>query len=340
MDTCVEKCVAVTGASSFIGSHVVRELLSKNYLVRGTARDPSSPKLESLKSLPNGKNLSLVKADMLQPQTFPSLLQNANALIHVATPVFIGPDGKYPFSSFEEGLEQQLKPAVEGTRALLHAAAEAGIKKVILTSSVSAISVVPTDPEVLDERCWSDEEYCRKIQRSNEGIYNLSKLLQERLAWELAESLQIKLVSINPTYVLGPVVLPSSCDSLSMLSMLLRGHGLPKHRCKEGMIPNHYHRFVDVREVAEAHVLALEREDAEGRYMLFSHYVHCADIYRLLCEHEAFRKFPERQTDSKQALRQPIPFDNSKVRKLGVREIPWQDTIRATANSLADTSSV
>lgn len=71
MDTAGPNVIVVTGASSFIGSHVVRELLSKNYTVCGTTRDPSSPKLDSLKALPNGKNLRLVKADLLEPQTFP-----------------------------------------------------------------------------------------------------------------------------------------------------------------------------------------------------------------------------------------------------------------------------
>lgn len=77
-------------------------------------------------------------------------------LIQVVAPLFTFPDGTYPSNSFEKGLEQQAEPAVEGTRALLHAAAEAGIQKLVLTSLAYATSAVPPDPQVFDERCSSD----------------------------------------------------------------------------------------------------------------------------------------------------------------------------------------
>lgn len=79
MYTGIQKSIVVTDASFFIGSYILGALLWKNYYIRGTVHDSSSPKLESLDSLPNGKKLSLAKADLLEPRTFPSLLQNLNA---------------------------------------------------------------------------------------------------------------------------------------------------------------------------------------------------------------------------------------------------------------------
>ncbi|KAI0557513.1 cinnamoyl-CoA reductase [Gracilaria domingensis] len=335
------KPIVVTGATSFIGSHVVALLLARDYVVRGTTRNLLSPRVKALTSLPNSHKLTIVEADMLEPETFPSFLNNAQALIHIATPVIIGPDGVQPFKTVEEGVERQVKPAVDGTRALFHAAAEAGVKRIVLTSSAIAMSVLPVQPPVLDETYWSDEDLVRKkLMDVPDGMYTLSKLLQERLAWKLAEELGLKLLVINPGYVFGPVILPSSCDSLDLVANLAKGKGLSKHPCQEGMVPNKLLRFVDVREVAEGHVLALESDDAEGRYMMISFYKHCEEIYKVLHEHQAFKKFPERQVDTSQRLNTPPALDNSKVRKLGVKEIPWEETIRATAESLASTKSI
>ncbi|CAN8062185.1 unnamed protein product [Agarophyton chilense] len=335
------KPIVVTGATSFIGSHVVAMLLSRGYLVRGTTRDILSSRVEALNLLPNSHNLTIVEADMLKPETFLAFLNNSQGLIHLAVPVLIGPDGNKPFKTEEEGIEKQIKPAVEGTRLLFQAAAEAGVKRIVLTSSAIAMSLQPNQPAILDETCWSDEDYARKFMMdTTEGVYGLSKLLQEKMAWELAEKLGINLIVINPGFTFGPVLLPTSCDSLDVVANLAKGRGLFDCPCKEGMLPNRLLRFVDVREVAEAHVLALEREDAEGRYLMISFYKHCEDIYRVLREHQAFQKFPRREVDQSQTLNTPPPFDNSKVRRLGVKEIPWEETIRSTAQSLASTSRI
>ena len=329
------KPILVTAASSYIGSHVVALLLSRNHHVRGTARDPSSSKLAPLHKLPNAQNLTLVQADLLRPETFPQLLSGCSALIHVATPLYYPADGEPLFSTLEEANEKQVKPAVEGTRELLLAAAHAGVRKVVLTSSVAAMSNSPSPRDVMDEKAWSDEAFIRSDQLQNPlGSYRLAKTLQERLAWEMAETLGLKLVTINPVFVCGPSMLGSLNASLEIFLTLAQGKGASPTRCKEATIPNASIWIADVREVAMAHVLAVEK-DVGGRFFLCGHAVHCQDVMRVLRENQAFRKLPELPVDDS-PLKGKGRFDNSKVRELGVAEIAWEDTVRESAKALAD----
>ena len=202
----------------------------------------------------------------MAPKGFREMLQGCLALIHTATPVEISMDGKPPPNE-EEVQRMQISPAVDGTVALLRAAEEAGVKKVVLTSSTSAMRASNPPPRVLDETCWSDESYLQQTLFTKwSACYNLAKTWQEREARRLAESSQFKLITINTAVLVGPSLTPQLNFGQKVLLNLIQGHGTGHDMCQANTVPDVYKGWVDVREVADAHVLALESDGAEGRY--------------------------------------------------------------------------
>ncbi|CAI0425664.1 unnamed protein product [Linum tenue] len=146
--------VCVTGAGGFLGSWVVHLLLSKNYLVRGTVRDPLDEKYAHLNQLPNASsNLKLVKADLLDYPSLFSAIQGCSGVFHVASPL--------PSSPVD-----LIEPAVTGTLNVLKACLEAKVERVVVVSSGAALMMNPSWPDTraMDESCWSDVEHCRAIE--------------------------------------------------------------------------------------------------------------------------------------------------------------------------------
>ncbi|CAN8062184.1 unnamed protein product [Agarophyton chilense] len=335
MERSTMKTVLVTGASSFVGSHVIAALLARSFVVRGTETSFPNHIHRALKSFPRSENLSLDRLDLRKPASFPHILSGCHALIHVATPVLLTLDGGLPFKNENEAIQYQVKPAVEGTEALLTAAAKAGVKKVVLTSSTASMLAQRSLPALLDENCWSDEGFCKEtLMKHSYGAYRLAKVQQEKVSWKVAKAMSLQLVCIHPGYIVGPSLLPAVNGSVAMLLELLEGRGCGVARCKPGMIPDQFCDLIDVREVAEAHVLALEQEQAEGRIVALSQSPLYVDMYKKLCEHDTFKQYPERALDSTVPRRKQA-YDNSKMRRLGVKEIPWEDTVRESAISLA-----
>lgn len=227
-----------------------------------------------------------------------------------------------------------MKPAVQGTDALLRTAADVGIRKVVLTSSTAAMMIGPTPHPVLNESCWADADAARaNILKQQFAAYQLAKTLQERLAWRLSAELGIHLVSINPCFVTGPSLASHKNAVQQMLIDLCRGVPNCYVACRPGTIPDAYLGIVDVRDVARAHVLALG--DAEGRYMLLTANVHYEDVWQeLRGVDERFRR-KELKLDSKDGRNSvPNKFDNSKAKGLGVCKIPWEETIREAGLSI------
>ncbi|PXF40406.1 Cinnamoyl-CoA reductase 1 [Gracilariopsis chorda] len=330
-----EKPVLVTGATSLVGSHVIAALLARNFVVRGTEPEFDSDIQEALMSLPHSENLALHRLDLKEPQSFHPALSGCSALIHTATPVLLTLDGSLPFNTEDEAIQKQLKPAVQGTEELFTAAANAGVKRIVLTSSTASMRAQGTSPTILDESCWGDEKFFKDTLMTHPyGAYRLAKLLQEKIAWKVAEATSLKLVSIHPGLILGPSLLPAVNGSVAMLLELLEGRGCGEARCKPGNIPNNYCYLIDVREVAEAHVLALEREQVEGRILALSQSPLYIEMYNKLRENIAFKQYPERPLEGI-APRSKLSYNNRKLRMLGVREIPWEDTLKESAYSLS-----
>ncbi len=244
------KKVLVTGAAGFIASHIVSELLGKGYAVRGTVRSLSkSSDLAALRGLPGAaERLELVEGDLLAPGAFDAAAAGCDAVLHTASPYVL--DARDPQRDLVE-------PAVQGTRNVLSAAKKAGtVRRVVLTSSMAAITDEPEGDHVLTEADWNDRSTLSR------NPYYLSKTLAERRAWDFVEQDKpgFDLVAINPFLVIGPSMSKGINTSNQLFVDLLAG-------TYPGVM-NLTWGFVDVRDVADAHVRALETPAASGRYIV------------------------------------------------------------------------
>ncbi|CAI0628525.1 unnamed protein product [Linum tenue] len=206
--------VCVTGAGGFLGSWVAHLLLSRNYLVRGTVRDPLDEKYAHLKQLPNAsENLKLVKADLLDYPSLVAAIQGCSGVFHVASPV--------PSSSVSNPQVELIEPAVTGTLNVLKACVENKVKRVVYVSSAAAVFMNPSWPDTqpMDESCWSDAEYCR----TTENWYYLSKTEAEIKALEYAKANGLDVISVCPNLIIGPLLQSTVNASTMVLTKLLKG---------------------------------------------------------------------------------------------------------------------
>lgn len=162
--------VLVTGASGYIASHIVQQLLQAGYLVRGTVRDTTNEaKVKHLKDLEGSERLELVNADLLEDGSFDTAMQGVEYVMHTASPFLIG--------NIKNPEEQLIQPAVQGTENVLKSASQAkSVKRVVLTSSCAAIYGFNNDKnseDVLTEDDWNQTSDLK------EGAYSLSKTLAE-----------------------------------------------------------------------------------------------------------------------------------------------------------------
>ncbi len=269
--------VLVTGATGFIGLHCVKQLLDDGHSVRGTVRS-SARRGEVIGALKkadtNTDGLEIVEADLLADAGWAQAVAGCDYVLHVASP-FV--------TTVPKDENELIRPAVEGTMRVLKAAAAAGVKKTVLTSSVAAIADTFDGKTDFSEDDWSD------AANPKIAAYNKSKTLAERAAWDFMKSGggEMKLTVINPAGVIGPTLSADIGTSNSFVKRLIDG-SMP------GCPPIHL-GFVDVREVARAHIAAMTNPRSDGERFIISErefWVH--EIAALLRE-AGFTKAPARR---------------------------------------------
>jgi dihydroflavonol-4-reductase len=241
--------VLVSGVSGFIASRIVEQLLASGYRVRGTVRDPDRTTAEGHVTGIAGadERLELVQADLRAPHAFDRAVLDCEHVIHTASPYAV---------DVEDPRRDLIDPAVNGTLSMLEAAAKSSVlKRVVLTSSAAAITD-QADGHVNTEDDWNTRSSLKR------NPYYYSKLLAERAAWDFMErtSPGFDLVVINPFLVIGPSLVPGINTSASSFVSLTNGN-MPAVIALEWPL-------ADVRDVARAHVLAMERPEAHGRYIV------------------------------------------------------------------------
>lgn len=241
--------VLVTGATGFVASQVVEQLLVRGYRVRATVRDPGKTRSEGHLTALSGasERLELVQADLLVPSAFDEPVAGCEYVIHTASPYVI---------RVEDPQRDLVDPAVEGTTSVLAACvAAATVKRLVLTSSVAAISDL-ADGHVNTENEWNTRSTLRR------NPYHYSKTMSERAVWDFVEANHPRfgLVALNPSYVIGPSLVPGLNTSHTFFTGFTNGR-LP------GILAIEW-PFVDVRDVALAHVRAMENPVAKGRYVI------------------------------------------------------------------------
>ena len=269
--------VLLTGVSGFIAKHIALKLLNAGYSVRGTLRRMDRADEVRAALAPycteHAGELSFVQADLESDAGWADALQGVAALIHTASP-FPGAQPKDP--------TQVIRPAVEGTERVLKAAAAAGVTRVVLTSSTVAVLNEAKPDTLQDEADWCD------VHLPTTTPYAKSKTLAERAAWEIAKARGLKLTTINPGLVFGPPLDEHYGTSLALVERILKG--------RDPMMPLVGQPVVDVRDVAEMHLRALERPETIGRrYIAASGSMAFVDMGRTLKAAYPTRRIPTRE---------------------------------------------
>ncbi|KAK1416494.1 hypothetical protein QVD17_32285 [Tagetes erecta] len=300
------RIVCVTGAGGFVGSWLVKLLLSKNYTVHGTVRNPQDEKYAHLMNLEKAsENLKLVKADLLDYESLRAAIAGCDGVFHTASPV--------PASSVPNPEEELIKPAVDGTLNVLKACCEVNVKKVVYVSSAAAVAFTPNRPKdgVFDETFWSDQEFCR----ANNDWYCLSKTKAEWEAWEFSKRNGINLLSVCPTLVVGPLLQKTvNASSLAIIKLLKEGYEELENRLRS---------IVDVRDLAEALILVYEKPEANGRYICTSHLIKSKEIVEILKKHYPDYNYPKKFVEPKDTM----SATSQKLQNLGWSFRPIEETL-------------
>ncbi|KAI1297803.1 NAD(P)-binding protein [Xylaria venustula] len=255
--------VLLTGGSGFIAAHVLETLLRRGHSVVTTVR--SSQKGERiLDAHPGHSRATLdyaVVEDISQLNAFEAAVVSEppfEAVVHCASP--------YHFKS-QDNKKDLLDPAINGTVGLLQAVYKnaPNVKRVVVTSSSAAILDHSQPTKVFSEADWCPVTEHQALIGPVNG-YRASKTFAERAAWNFVEEKKpnFSLVVCNPPLVLGPVIHHlESLDSLNTSNE--RIHELISGRAKEACPPTGNHLFVDVRDLALGHALAVEKPEAAGK---------------------------------------------------------------------------
>jgi len=271
--------VLVTGGTGFIGLHCLQQLLDKGYKVRTTLRSESRKQevMEAMKKhSSNCENLEFFIADLLNDDGWKEAVEGSKYVLHVASPFFLGePENEDVF----------IKPAVEGTLRVLKACADADVQKVVLTSSFAAVGYGhPREKEVYTEEDWSSVD-------GEISPYAKSKTLAEKAAWDFVENLEeskkFNLTVINPVAVTGPMLTSDIGSSNDFLLKLISG-SMPA-------CPKIHMGYVDVRDVAKAHIFSMTEEKTNGERIIVSeNEMFFAEVGKTLNE-AGFKKSPTKE---------------------------------------------
>ena len=264
--------VLVTGATGYVATHTIQQLLiSGNYRVRGTVRSlKNEEKVKSLQELVSDAKypLELCEATLEDKECWVSAVKGCKYVLHLASPVPAG---------VPKNPDEVIRPAIDGTLNVLSACAESGgIKRVVVTSSLASVSCgfighPQRQNHTYSEEDWSPPEACPPYERG--------KTLAEKAAWDymkdLPEEKKFELAVICPGAVIGPILTKASAGtSVGYIKAMLAGE-VPG--CIDLAVP-----IVDVRDVARAHIVAMEKPECDGkRHLLVSE---SNVLFRTLCQ--------------------------------------------------------
>ncbi|PIF46641.1 nucleoside-diphosphate-sugar epimerase [Chryseobacterium sp. 52] len=244
--------VLVTGGSGFVALHAIQQLLEKGYHVRATVRSLNR-KDEVIAALKNGgvtgyENVEFAETDLSSDSGWKEAMKNVTYVLHIASPIFL---------HLPKHEDEMIRPAVDGTLRVLTAARDAGVKRVVMTSNFGAVGYSHKDPtQLITEESWTDPN------EKGLSAYNKSKVYAERAAWDFIkrEGGNLELTVINPTAIFGPSFSAKLSSGFELLKNMLDG--------SMKAIPNIELAIVDVRDLADLHIRAMESPDAKGQRFL------------------------------------------------------------------------
>jgi nucleoside-diphosphate-sugar epimerase len=246
--------VVVTGVSGYVGGVLAAYALAAGYRVRGTVRDAAGARAAAVRAALPG--VQLVSAELQShPDAWAAALSGATYVLHAASPVTTG-------AAADEA--SMVRPAVDGARAVLNAAVrEPGVRRVVFTSSVAALCEGTSTQLWRSSKVFTEADWSQVTGSTGAGhpAYPVSKTLAEREAWEVVRMQPagrgLELSVINPGLVSGPPATPGCRSSLELYTRLLNRE-MPA-------VPDLHFPWVDVRDVAVAHLRAMTWPDAAGQ---------------------------------------------------------------------------
>jgi len=330
--------VLVTGGSGFIGSHCILQLLAAGHQVRTTVRSlkrEGDVRAMLQRGGQSGERLSFVVADLEHDAGWNDTVAGCEFVLHVASP--------FP-ATVPKHEDELIVPARDGALRVLRAARDAGVKRVVLTSSFAAVGYgQPAQQKPFDETNWANPD------GGGVTAYVKSKTLAERAAWDFIadDGRDLELSVVNPVGVFGPVLGPDYSTSILVVQRMMDGAipGCPRLRFGA----------VDVRDVADLHLRAMTQAAAKGERFLAvaGDFVSVLDVAKVLRARmgAAARRVPTRELPNwlvhiaaifDPAVRQILPelgtrknATNAKAKRLlGWTPRSNEDCIVATAESL------
>lgn len=262
--------VLVTGGSGFIGAHCIMQLLQSGYQVRTTVRSLSRESgvrdMLRVGGVDAGAQLSFVAADLTNDAGWADAAAGCAYVLHVASP--------FP-PAIPQHEDEIIVPARDGALRVLRAAREAGVRRVVLTSSFAAIGYGQKPKgRPFNETDWTDPN------GDDVRAYVKSKTLAEKAAWDFIarEGGALELSVVNPVGVFGPVLGPDYSTSILLVQRLMDG-AMPG-------LPRLYFGCVDVRDVASMHITCMTHPGAKGERFLAvaGAFLSIAQIARILRE--------------------------------------------------------
>ena len=276
-----EDTVLVTGGSGYIGGWCIARLLNDGFRVRTTVRDLGREAdvrraLATLAPAASSDRLDFFAADLDRDEGWNEAAEGCRYVLHVASPVSL---------EARRDPEVIIRQARNGELRVFMAARDAGVQRIVMTSSISAVAG-DAGAGRFDETRWTD------LNAKGVGAYARSKTSAEREAWELVATAgpDMSLSTVLPVFVIGPATSADVSPSLVIVSRLMKGD-LPG-------IANLGFSFVDVRDVADLHVRAMLAPEAAGeRFIAASEFLWFGEVAATLRENlgAAAAKVPTRR---------------------------------------------
>ncbi|KAL0958148.1 hypothetical protein HGRIS_000315 [Hohenbuehelia grisea] len=338
--------ILVSGVSGYIAAWVTDCLLRRGYSVRGTVR--SEGKGAQLVALFKERGFEpekfeyVVVKDIAEKGAFDEAVKGVDAIEHIASPVHLQADDP----------QELIEPAVNGTVGILESALKYAptIKRVVITSSSAAVLHIEPHPMVFTDEDWNEQaiQIVEKEGRlaPNMAKYRASKTLAEKAAWHFIQShsdqIAWDLVALNPPFVFGPVIHPvasitalntSTAEFIAVALSQNAGGRTEEELATQGSC------WVDVRDLAEAHTLALEKTDAGGQRMIVSagpyvwqDWLDVANSLSDLCPNRAL---PKGHPGAGKSAVHKIQLDSSKAaRILGLQYRSKEETVKGILEDL------
>jgi dihydroflavonol-4-reductase len=312
--------VLVTGGSGYLGTHLIAALLRDGRQVRATVRSLETEgdvRAAVRRGDADDTGLEVVSAELTAEEGWAAAVADCEEVHHVASPMVQSDDPN-----------DVIVPARDGTRRVLRAARDAGVRRVVLTSSFVAVGYSTKPGADYTEADWTDPD--------TPGLppYPRSKVIAERTAWDFIEQEggDTELVVVNPTFILGPTLTSEVRSSLLLTKAMLDGTMSVVRRQRFGV--------ADVRDVADAHIRAMAAPGAAGkRYLILADgptitFLEMAEILRKQLGPLAER-VPTDEAPGPEPPRLIIRNDRAK-QELAWRPRAAETTIVETAESLRD----